>query len=529
MNGIDYLVIVLYLAGILSLGYFLRDNKSDEDYFLGGKQMGWFPLALSTMATQLSAISFISAPAFVGLREGGGLMWLSYEFAVPIAMLLVLYLVMPSFYRFGVISIYDYLETRFDRSTRLLVSILFQIVRAFATGIMIYATAIILESVVGVPFFASVLIIGFITLIYSLQGGMKAVVYGDAIQMVLIVLGLILCGGFALVELGGFGSFLERLEPERLRAVNVSSMGFGGDEFGLLPMILGGLVLYVSYYGCDQTQAQRTLSARNYGDIRRLLIANGLLRFPITVLYCVVGLSIGVLAKSTPEFLEKIPADKPDYMMPLYILNYLPHGVIGLLLVALMAAAMSSLSSAVNSLAAVTVKDLDTLGVISKEKGGEMKWARIAAAFWGIVTLVLSAFAGGIAPTVIEAINKVGSALYGPVLGVFLIGFFLPRYRGGSAKFGMLLGLGVNLVLWKTAPHVFWMWWNAIGLAVTFLGAFIWSLLFSGEAKGASEMQRETPADLAAVLDKAAIGKYSVVLGAYFILIILISSVFALL
>lgn len=523
MNSLDYFVIALYLVGILSLGFFLKNQSSDNDYFLGGKQLGWFPLALSTMATQLSAISFISAPAFVGLREGGGLQWLSYEFAVPLAMLAVLFVIMPTFYKNGVISIYDYLERRFDRSTRMLVSILFQFVRAFSTGIMIYATSIILESVIGIPFWQSVLVIGVITMVYSLQGGMKAVVYGDAIQMILIVFGLILCGVFAIQELGGVDAFLSKVDPNRLNAIKSDSLGFSGDGFGLFPMIFGGFILYVSYYGCDQTQAQRTLSAKNYFDIRKLLVANGILRFPITMLYCLVGLAIGVVAKTSPEFLAKIPLDRPDYMMPLYILEYLPHGVIGLLLVALLAAAMSSLSSALNSLAAVTVKDLETLGIKPSNSEKDIVWARWAAFFWGILTLIFSAFAGNIAPTVIEAINKVGSALYGPILGVFLIGFQSKHLKGGSVKAGMLAGLAVNLTLWILAPQVFWMWWNLIGLVVTFAVAFMYQLIVGFGSRVTVDHPVAIPKDLQLVLSPSEKKKTVLILCVYFVVIIGIS------
>lgn len=523
MNALDYIIIGLYLIGILSLGFFLRNQSSDEDYFLGGKQMGWFPLALSTMATQLSAISFISAPAFVGLREGGGLQWLTYEFAVPLAMIAVLFVIMPSFYRCGVISIYDFLEQRFDLSTRILVSILFQVVRAFSTGIMIYATAIILESVVSIPFWQSVLVIGLITMIYSLQGGMKAVVYGDAIQMVLIILGLILCGYFAIAEIGGFSAFFEKVEPARLQAIKVSSYGFSNDGFGLIPMIFGGFVLYVSYYGCDQTQAQRTLSAKNYFDIRKLLVANGFLRFPITLLYCFVGLAIGVLAKSSPEFLAKIPPNRPDYMMPLYILEYLPHGIIGLLLVALLAAAMSSLSSALNSLAAVSLKDLETLGIKPKSPNGELAWARWTAFFWGIVTLIFSAFAGNIAPTVIEAINKVGSALYGPILAVFLIGILSKRTQGLAVIVGMISGLAINLNLWIFAPQVFWMWWNVIGLVVTWTIAILWQKFQKTIDRASYKFTAIKQQDLDEVIARPNANRTIGLLTIYFVIILLVS------
>ena len=467
MNSLDYLVVGTYLALMLGFSVLLRKQSSEGDYFLGGRTISWFPLSLSAMATQLSAISFISAPAFVGLREGGGLKWLTFEFALPLAMILVMFVIMPALFRAGVISIYEYLEQKFARSTRLIISIAFQVVRAFGTAIMVYTTGIIIEAVMGIPFLQSVLVISIITLIYSLSGGMKAVVYTDAIQMTLVVFGLLICLWVAMSAIGGFEQFWASVDPERLRVVDWSYAGLVTDEFALLPMLFGGFVLYASYYACDQTQAQRSLSARNIGDIRKLLIANGLLRYPITLLYCITGLAIGVVAASNPEFLALVPADRPDYLMPLFIIEYLPNGIIGLLLIAILSAAMSTLSSAVNSLSAVSMEDLSTFGVRAKNSRQEVIFARLAALFWGSLILLFSAYAGDIADTVIEAINKVGSALYGPVLGVFLIAILAKRRSVIGTNIGFLTGVGLNLYFWQFQPQLFWMWWNFIGLIVT--------------------------------------------------------------
>lgn len=473
MNALDYIVVVVYLAGLLGMGFMWRSQQSEKDFFLGGKNLGWFPLTLSTMATQLSAISFISAPAFVGMREGGGLQWLAYEFSVPLAMILVAWLILPALYRSGVVSIYDFLERRYGNSTRYLVSFLFQIVRSFGTGIMVYAVCIILQAMFDMPMWMSLLVVGIITLVYSTSGGMKAVVYGDVIQMILIFVGLILVAIFAMAELGSAEVFWESVDPARFDAVNVTAFGFSNDEFGLLPMIFGGFVLYASYYGCDQTQAQRAMSARSISDVRKLLFANGVMRFPLVLLYCITGLIVGVVVQNSPELMAQIPADKPDYMMPIFILEHMPNGIIGLLLVAILSAAMSSLSSTVNSLAAVSLNDLNALGVIdSSDTQKSVIHARYASLIWGVVILVLSFYADSIAPTVIEAINKVGSALYGPILGVFLMAMFRNKVTATGANVGLLAGMFLNLYLWIFEPQIFWMWWNFIGLIVTVGVAF---------------------------------------------------------
>ncbi|VAW29042.1 Sodium/solute symporter, partial [hydrothermal vent metagenome] len=363
MNWLDYVIIIAYLGGFLGLGYFFKDNKSSKDYFLGGREVGWFPLSLSVMATQLSAISFISAPAFVGLRPGGGMSWLTFEFAVPLAMILVVVVIVPPLYKSGVVSIYEYLEKRFDASSRLLISFVFQISRSFGTGVMVYAVALILQSVLNIQFWQTIIIIGAITLIYSFQGGMRAVVYGDMIQMIILFVGILVSLGFGLYAIGGWHQFLTHMDMSRLTAVNFSKMGFHDDGFGFWPMLIGGLFLYTSYYGTDQTQMQRMLSAKDTGTIRKLLTVNGLFRFPITFIYSLMGLVLGTLYFMDPSFQAALHQvfiahsslkSSTDLLVPVFIVKYLPNGIIGILLVAIMSAAMSSLSSTINSLSAVT-------------------------------------------------------------------------------------------------------------------------------------------------------------------------------
>ena len=473
MNAFDYVIILTYLAMLLGLGYLFKEQRSKQDYFLGGRQLGVFPLTLSTMATQLSAISFISAPAFVGLREGGGMVWLSYEFAVPLAMLLLMVYVLPALYRSGVVSIYDFLESRFGLSTRLLISFVFLVSRAFGTSIAIYATALILNTAMGVNFYAAIAAIGIITLIYSFQGGMKAVVYSDAAQMILIFSGVAMILWFSLRNMGGFETFLANIDSSRLTVLRTDSWGLAGDEWGLWPMIFGGIVLYASYYGCDQTQAQRTLSAKDESAVRRILLLNGLARFPIVLLYCVTGLVLGTFAAMNPDFLAQVDPRSPDTLVPLFIVQYMPNGIIGLLIVALLAASMSSLSSVVNSLSAVSIEDYTRLSGKKLERESYVFWSRATVLFWGAVIVALSFFGGGIAPTVIEAINKIGSVFYGPILATFLLAILKPGVGSNGANAGLLAGVGVNLYLWLAQPQVFWLWWNVTGCVATIAVALL--------------------------------------------------------
>jgi len=483
MNYIDYIVIVSYIIGFLFLGRLFKDNKDSKDYFLGGKSFGWFPLSLSTIATQLSAISFISAPAFVGLKDGGGMMWLTYEFAVPLAMLFLMVFLIPPMYKAGAVSVYSFLENRFSTSTRILVSAVFQISRAFGTSVMIYTVALILTSVMSIPMWQTILIIGVVTLVYSYQGGMKAVVYGDMIQMIILFFGIIICLIAGIHYLGGWSEFVGNLDRSRLTAVNFDSMGFEkGEEFGFWPMFVGGFFLYASYYGTDQSQVQRLFSAKDLGTVRKTLMFNGLLRFPITFIYCLMGLVVGTLVMTQTSFASAIPSDKPDLMIPIFIRDYLPHGVIGILMVAILSAAMSSLSSAINSLSAATVEDFFNR---NQELPADkyLRISKMSALFWGVICIVLAFFTGDIAKTVIEAINKVGSVFYGPIIATFIAAVAIRQINAKGVNIGIVSGVAVNVYLWLFVPEVFWFWWNAVGAVVTIVAGLIASQVLGGSEK----------------------------------------------
>ena len=497
MNWLDYAIIIVYSFAFIGLGYFFKNNKSSKDYFLGGQNMGWFPLTLSTMATQLSAISFISAPAFVGLAVGGGLKWLTFELSVPLAMIFVMLVIIPPLYRSGIVSIYEYVENRFATSTRMILSIVFQISRGLSTGVMVYTIAIILQAVLDVSFHWTILIISIITLIYSFQGGMKAVVWGDTIQMIILFGGLIIClfYGFELVQ--SHGGLANGFDPERLKAIDFSKMGLKGDEFGFWPMVLGGFFLYASYYGCDQTQAQRLLSAKNEKTIRSLLLANGVLRFPVVMVYCTMGLFVGALVISSPDFLTSIvemtqkhfPQEfaeaglKPDLMIPVFIVKYLPHGLIGILIIGILSAAMSSLSSTINSLSAVSMEDVFNRGKkrtrLSNEK--YMKYSKSFVLFWGVACIAAAYLFGGSESTVIEIINLVGSLFYGPILATFVLAILSKRVNYVGMNTGIIVALGINLLIKFSFDNIFWIWYNFTGMVIAVVVAYFVSIFFESK------------------------------------------------
>lgn len=521
MNWLDYSIIALYLVGFVAMGYFFKDNKNAKDYFLGGKSLGWFPLSLSTMATQLSAISFISAPAFVGLKANGGLKWLTFEFAVPLAMIGIMFFVIPPLYKSGIVSVYEYLELRFSTSTRKLISVVFQISRALGTGVMVFTMALIIQAVVGISFHWTLIIISIVTLVYSYQGGMKAVVWGDAIQMIILFLGLVIClvvGYGLMTDLGPFNGF----DTERLQVIDLSNLGiYNGDDYGFFPMLLGGLFLYLSYYGTDQTQAQRLLSAKNEGTIKKLLMANGLLRFPVVLVYCIMGLIIGYLVTNIPEFYQSIETTtqlhypneyaksgiKPDLMIPVFITNYLPNGLIGILMVGIMSAAMSSLSSTINSLSAVTIEDFFNTKKKELSEQNYMLLSKSLVVFWGVVCILAAYLFGNSQSTVIELINAISSLFFGPILAAFIIAIFFKKVNHIGMNTAIIVAVVVNLIFKylpeltyvisqghfyagdlsihaalsevgiRNVPDLFWIWYNLTGFVIAVIIAIVVSKL----------------------------------------------------
>jgi SSS family solute:Na+ symporter len=388
-----------------------RRQFDREDYYVGGREVGPWPVGLSIMATQCSTNSILGAPAFVAFAAGGGLVWLQYELAVPLAMIVIMLFMMPVFRHFQLISVYAYLERRFDVATRLALSGLFMFVRAFATAVTVYSVAIVIDLITGLGFVGAVLILGVFTVVYDVLGGIRGVIYSDVIQLCVLVLMLVVVLVSLVGAAGGIESMWQSFAPERKITLDFSSHGLGdGETFGFWPMLLGGFFLYVSYYGCDQSQVQRQLSSRNIDGTNNALLINGLCRFPLVFLYCMVGVGIAVFASNSPVFVDALPAKggMPEYNLavPLYMINALPVGLVGLSLVALFAAAMSSLDSVLNSLSATTMEDY-----VRRFHSGrwtprrELLISRCLTAAWGAITIVMAFYVGDIAPTVLEAIN----------------------------------------------------------------------------------------------------------------------------
>lgn len=489
MNLFDWGVVGLYCAGIVGFAWWLGQHQTTpEDYYLAGKRVRWWQSGLSIMATQLGAISFVSAPAFVALADGGGLKWLGYELGVPLGLIVVMMVLAPALNRGRHISIYEYLESRFDRRVRLLVSLLFQLGRGLATAVSILAGGLIISTALSIPTSLAILVVGAVTLLYDVLGGMRIVVLSDVLQMIIIVAGIVVCGGFAL-NLVGWTHAWQSLSPDRLAILDFRHPGISvRGQYGFWPMVLGGMFLYASYYGCDQSQVQRQLAVGTLKGVRKSLLFNALGRFPVVLMYCLMGVVVGAVFQ-TPQGVSHVAdtlglghtavsetlARDPDRMLPMFILSYLPHGIIGFLFVAILSALMSSLDSAINSLSAATIRDVYQPYLRPAADDRHLfRAAKVCTALWGLfciaAALAFANFGESTRQTTIVLINAVGSLLYGPILAAFLLGILTKRVAAKAVSIGVIAGILANVAVWQLT-NVSWLWWNVIGFVVAFGGA----------------------------------------------------------
>jgi SSS family solute:Na+ symporter len=467
LGPIDVAVVLAYLGGVVAMSFaFARRQRTGGDYFLAGRLMGRGPLACSILANQASAVSLVGAPAFVALREGGGLRWLQYELAVPLAMLLLIGVLLPSLRSVPGSSIYAYAESRFGRSTRQALAGAFLLARGLSLGVILYASALVVAEATGLSTGSALVALGLLSVFYTALGGIVADIWSDVVQLVLLWGGSFVSAAFVFVHAGP--SVLQAIPEGRTQGLVLGATGLGdGNTFAFWPMLFGGLFLYVSYYGCDQSQAQRLLTARDDGAARGALVLNGLLRFPLVLTYCGLGLLLAGLLQVDPAF-AALMRDRPaDSLVPVFMVGYLPEGLRGLLLAAILAAAMSSIDSALNSLAAVTLED-----VFGRAAEQQSVWlGRGTSLLWGLFAVVSGLWFARASTGVLELVNQVGSAFYGPVLAVFVLGALFPRVRQREALAGLGLGLACNLALARFAPSVSWLWWNPAGFLAAVGGA----------------------------------------------------------
>ena len=542
---LDWVILSSTLIFIITYGIWKNNShKNIKDYIKGGNQASWFTVGLSVMATQASAITFLSTP---GQAFNDGMGFLQFYFGLPFAMIIICVFFLPLYHKLKVFTAYEFLEKRFDFKTRTLTAILFLIQRGLAAGITIYAPAIILSVVLGWNTKVLVVIIGLLVILYTLIGGTQAVNVTQKQQMFIIFLGMMAAFIFIVRSLPENLTFLNALQLAGMNdKLDVLDFSFDLDNrYTFWSGITGGLFLSLSYFGTDQSQVQRYLSGKSLLESQRGLIMNGFLKIPMQFFILLIGVLVFIFfqyektpinfnpyviekvketdkredfnaivtaneiihlekqkhlkqkdffinqqlqsqylqlekkaeknrkeAKKLIEKIEpKVEANDKDYVFIYFILNYLPQGLIGLLIAVILSAAMSSSASEINALSATTLVD------IYKRYKSDLKekhyvWAgKVFTLVWGVISIAF-ALVGNLFENLIQLINIIGSLFYGTILGIFLVAIFNKSIKENAIFIAAIISEIIVLIVFFS-NWVSFLWLNVIGALMTVFNAFI--------------------------------------------------------
>lgn len=556
--GATILLIVVY--GLWKSG----NNKNIDQFLVGGRSLSWYHIGFSVMATQASAITFLSAP---GQAYSDGMRFVQFYFGLPLAMIVLCITFVPIFHRLKVYTAYEFLEQRFDLKTRALTSILFLIQRGLSTGIAIYAPAIILSTILNINTTYTTLFIGGLVTFYTVAGGTKAVSYTQLLQMSIIFLGMFAAGVLVVVLLPQNIGFVHAVKlAGKLGKMNVIDWKFDpGSRYNIWSGIIGGFFLQLSYFGTDQSQVGRYLTGSSVGQSRMGLIMNGLIKIPMQFCILLIGILVFAFyqfnkppmffnqyevkqvkqsayagqynalegkyatafeqrkakadelitaidskdktqidqaqadlkkAEATAEDIRKesislmkknngkADTDDTNYVFLNFVTHYLPKGLIGLLIAIVFLASMGSTASALNSLASTTVVDIYKRSVNPGASDKNYLLAsRLATVFWGIVCVGMALYAGKMG-NLLEAVNQLGSYIYGTILGVFVVAFYVKRVAGTAVFIAAVITEAIICLLGSTGA-VAYLWLNPIGCFLVILIGLLITHFVKEKAKGA--------------------------------------------
>lgn len=548
MSLVDWLVLVSSLVVIV--GYGIRRSRgkwSVHAYVSAGKQMRWWVIGLSIMATQASAITFIgtTSQGFVD-----GLRFVQFYFGLPIAMVLISAFAAPAFHRSGVQTAYEYLERRFDAKTRILASWVFLVQRGLGVGLALYAPAVVLSVILTVPEWLTILVMLVLVTVYTVVGGIRAVMWADALQMTVMFTGILIAFVCAVLALPDGVSLRDALYLAGTAGkLNAVETGFDwNSRYTLWSGLIGGTFLSLAYFGTDQSQVQRYLTAKSLRHSRISLLFNAVVKVPLQFLILLTGVLVFSfylfeppplmfhpsemerLEKSAPDSLSQLERQYLDahserrevahrllasrgsveaeafgasdrrvaevrtraialaernsgrdgysdtnYIFLSFVLAQLPIGLVGLIIAGVFAAAMSTVSSELNSLATSTVVD-HFMRYIRPEAGDRVLRRALHGATigWAIYAAAFATY-GGQLGSLIEAVNIVGSLFYGPMLGVFTLAFLSRRVSADGAFWGTVVGLGTVWGCSQFFPGLAFLWLNPLGCIATVFAGFLFS------------------------------------------------------
>ena len=454
----DYVVIAAYLVAITWFGsWFARFQKTTRDYFLADRSSPWWAICFTIVATETSTLSFIGVPA---QAYGGSLVFLQLAFGYIIGRILVSLVFIPAYFRGELVTSYELLQRRFGAPVKTAASGIFLITRSLADGIRLFATALVIAVVTGVPVPVTVVLLGAAMIVYTVRGGASAVIWTDVVQMFIYIGGAILVfvallhripGGWAEVVASGSaaGKFV---------AINWST-----DPKALYTVwagLVGGIALTLATHGTDQFLVQRLLSARSAREASLGLVVSGAIVFAQFTLFLIIGVALFTYYQHAPA----PTLGRADEILPTFVVQNLTGGAAGFIVAAIVAAA---LSPSLNAMAAVTVSDFYQQFVRPGAPDTELlRVARRSTIAWGVVQIAVALGAQWMDRSVLDAGLAVLSLASGPVLGAFLVGVFTKRVQSGAMLVGMVAGAAVLVLLWWTGS-VAWTWYAFIGATVT--------------------------------------------------------------
>ncbi len=468
LDKLDLAIIALYLVGITLFGLrFRKRQRSLRDYFLAGRDIPWWAIALSIVAAETSTLTIISIP---GLAYDTNLTFLQVVMGYVVGRVVISFVLLPHYFRGDLYTAYELIERRFGRALRSLTAGLFLLTRAAAEGVRVYAVAIVVSIALGTGEVASIAIITILTLIYTFEGGLAAVIWTDVVQTVIYV------GG----TLVGLVTILH-LVPGGWPAIHAAAAAAGKLQvFDFTPTfwlpytfwagVIGGTAFTTASHGTDQLLVQRLLAARNQKQSATALISSGLALLFQFALFLIVGVMLWAF--------YRVPSanfGKADRIYPTFIVTQMPHGISGLLIAAVLAAAMSNLSAALNALSSSTIMDFFLRFRPQTDERKRIRLSRLATFFWAVVLFGLALLALQKVGRVVEVGLQIAALAYGALLGVFLLGVLTKRANQRGAMAGMLFGFVTELYLWRI--HVPWTWWVLIGTAVTFAVGYVTSVV----------------------------------------------------
>ena len=469
LTWIDYTVIAGYLLAITAFGtWFSRFQKTTVDYFLTGRSVPWWAICFTIVATETSTLSFIGVPAGA---YAGNMTFLQLAFGYVVGRLLVSVLFLPSYFRGELFTSYELLHRRFGPEVKNVAAVIFVITRTLADGIRLFATALVISVVTQVPVTITVVALGVAMIIYTVRGGVSAVIWTDVVQMFVYVGGaLVVFFGLLTLIPGGWDEVVRTAGP----AGHFKVLDFSTDPhraYTFWAGLFGGIALTLATHGTDQFLVQRLLSARSLSAASSGLILSGVLVLAQFVLFLVIGAMLYTFYQHTP--LPR-PLQRPDEVLPLFVVTSLPQGVSGFIVAAIVAAA---LSPSINSLAATTVNDFYLKYVRpDADDGTLMRVARLATIGWGVAQIAVAIAAQWVTRSVLDSGLSVLSLAAGPVLGAFLTGVLTTRVGTGAMLGGMAAGAAVLAWVWTTDAYAF-TWYALTGALVTGGVALLLSLL----------------------------------------------------